>query len=106
MLPGYLGWVLPGAALEHNRRTARIIALQATLLVGAYEIARVRTSAVGGALSGAAKLLAPLLGIALLVAYVARPPRRGQEVAGVVAASAQGWANDRPPSTANIRSSS
>ena len=106
VLPGYLGWVLSGAALEHNRRTARIIALQATLLVGAYEIAGVRTSAVGGALSGTAKLLAPLLGIALLVAYVARPPRRGQEVAGVVAASAQGWANDRPPSTANIRSSS
>jgi hypothetical protein len=99
VLPGYLGWVLPGAALRHNRRTARIIALQATLLVGAYEIFRTPTSGpVGDALSGAAGLLAPLLGIALLVAFVARPRAR--------ASGDQGWANDRAPSTANMRSSS
>jgi hypothetical protein len=99
VLPGYLGWVLPGAALQHNRRMARIIALQATLLVGAYEIFRIRTSGpVGDALSGAAGLLAPLLGIVLLVAYLARPRER--------ASGAQGWAKDRASSTANMRSSS
>jgi Glycosyltransferase family 87 len=99
VLPGYLGWVLPGAALQHNGRTARIIALQATLLVGAYEIFRTPMSGpVADALSGAAGLLAPLLGIALLVAYIARPRARGS--------GAQGCANDRAPSTANMRSSS
>ena len=99
VLPGYIGWVLPGAALEHNRRTARVIALQATLLVGAYEIFRTPMSGpVGDAVSGAAGLLTPLLGIALLVAFVARP-RAG-------APGDQEWANDRAPSTANIRSSS
>jgi hypothetical protein len=99
VLPGYLGWVLPGAALQHDGRTARIIALQATLLVGAYEIFRTPMSGpVGDALSGAAGLLAPLLGIALLVAYLARPRAR--------ASGNQGWANDRAPSTANMRSSS
>jgi hypothetical protein len=99
VLPGYLGWVLPGAALQHNRSTARIIALQATLLVGAYEIFRTPMSGpVGDALSGAAGLLAPLLGIVLLVAYVARPRAR--------ASGAQGWAKDGAPSRANMRSSS
>jgi hypothetical protein len=107
VLPGYLGWVLPGAALQHNRRTARIIALQATLLVGAYEIFRLRMSGpVGDAVSGAAGLLAPLLGIALLVAFVARPRRRAREVAGAGASGAQGWASDGASSTANMRSSS
>jgi hypothetical protein len=99
VLPGYLGWVLPGAALQHNRRTARIIALQATLLVGAYEIFRTPMSGpVGDALSGAAGLLAPLLGIALLVAYLVRPRAH--------AFGAQGWAKDGAPSRANMRSSS
>jgi Glycosyltransferase family 87 len=99
VLPGYLGWVLPGAALLHNRRTARIIALQATLLVSVYEIFRTPMSGpVGHALSRAAGLLAPLLGIALLVAIVALPRARASGV--------QGWAKDRAPSTANIRSSS
>jgi hypothetical protein len=97
VLPGYLGWVLPGAALQHNRRTARIIALQATLLVAAYEIFRTPMSGpVGDALSSAAELLAPILGIALLVAYLARPRASG----------AHGWAKDGAPSRANMRSSS
>jgi glycosyl transferase family 87 len=99
VLPGYLGWVLPGAALRHNRRTARIIALQATLLVGAYEIFRTPMSGpVGDALSGAAGLLAPLLGIALLVAYLARPRKRPREVAGV---GAPGFRDGR--TTARLR---
>ena len=99
VLPGYLGWVLPGAALEHNRRTARIIALQATVLVGAYAIFHVRGSgSIRDALSGPTGWVASLVGIALLVAYVAWPRERDS--------GAQGWANDRAPSTANMRSSS
>ena len=77
VLPGYLGWVLPGAALEHNRRTARIIALQATLLVGAYEIFHMPSSGlIADALTSSAGLLAPLLGVVLLVAFLAPTRRR------------------------------
>jgi Glycosyltransferase family 87 len=77
VLPGYLGWVLPGAALEHNRRTARIIALQATVLVGAYEIFHMRSSGlIAHALTSAAGLLAPLLGVVLLVSFLAPMRRR------------------------------
>ena len=98
VLPGYLGWVLPGAALLHSRKTARIIALQATLLVGAYEIFRLRSSGfIADALTGSTGALAPLLGVALLVAYLAPARRRGPD--------AQGWANDGVFSTSNARSS-
>ena len=88
VLPGYLGWVLPGAALEHNRRTARIIALQATLLVGAYAIFRVRGSgSIRDALSGPTGWVASLVGIALLVAYVAWPRERASEAPAPVPAA-------------------
>jgi hypothetical protein len=100
VLPGYLGWVLPAAALEHNRRTARIIALQATLLVGAYEIFHLPSSGlIAHALTSSAGLLAPLLGVVLLVAFLAAP-RRSRTHAG-----RQGWANVGASATSNARSS-
>ncbi len=39
-LSGYVGWALPTAALQHRGRVARIAALQAVVLVMAYEIVR------------------------------------------------------------------
>jgi hypothetical protein len=106
VLPGYLGWALPGAALQHSRRTARIVALQGTLLVGAYEIFSIRSSGpVGTALSGMAEVVAPLLGIVLLVTYLVRPRRLAREEVAVGASDAQACANDGAPSTANMRSS-
>ena len=38
--PGYVGWALPTAALQHRGRVARIAAFQAVVLVMAYEIVR------------------------------------------------------------------
>lgn len=76
VLPGYLGWVLPGAAVHHERATSRIIALQATVLVGAYAVFRHQPAGLlGDILAGATYVLAPLLGVALLVAYVVQPRR-------------------------------
>ncbi len=88
VLPGYLGWVLPGAALQHERPAARIIALQATLLVGAYEIFQhPPPGVVGDALTTTTQLLAPLLGAALLVAYLVQPRRRAPEARALVGTS-------------------
>ncbi len=39
-LPGYVGWALPTAALQHRGFVARIAALQGVVLVMAYEIVR------------------------------------------------------------------
>lgn len=76
VLPGYLGWVLPGAAVHHERSTARIVALQATLLVGAYTVFRHQPSGlVGDLLAGATYALTPLLGAVLLIAFLAQPRR-------------------------------
>jgi hypothetical protein len=80
VLPGYLGWVLPGAALDHDRVTARVVALQATLLVGAYAVLRHQpTGTFGDVLAGATYVLAPLLGAALLLWFVVQPRRRGRD---------------------------
>jgi hypothetical protein len=77
VLPGYLGWVLPGAALEHRRPTSRIIALQATLLVGAYAVfVHPPGNVFGDGLVAVTDWIAPLLGAALLVAFVVQPRRR------------------------------
>jgi hypothetical protein len=77
VLPGYLGWVLPGAALDHNRPTSRIVALQATLLVGAYAVFRHQPPGiVGDAITVTTALLVPIAGLALLVAYLAKPRER------------------------------
>jgi hypothetical protein len=59
---------------------AHIIALQATLLVGAYEVFHLRSSGfVADVLTGSTGALAPLLGVALLVAYLAPARRRVPE---------------------------
>jgi Glycosyltransferase family 87 len=77
VLPGYLGWVLPGAAIHPARRTSRIVALQATLLVAAYAVFHHQLQGVlGDAIVKTTGLVTPLLGVALLVAYLRTPGRR------------------------------
>jgi len=77
VLPGYLGWVLPGAALHHRSMSSRIMALQATLLVGAYALFRHRLpGTVGDALTASVGLMTSLLGVILLVTYLAQPRRQ------------------------------
>jgi hypothetical protein len=79
VLPGYLGWILPGAAVEHRSRTSRIVALQATLLVGFYALIRHRPPGfVGDAVVASTALVTPLLGVALLVAYLVQPSGSGR----------------------------
>jgi hypothetical protein len=74
VLPGYLGWVLPGAAIHPARRTSRIVALQATLLVVAYAVFHHQLQGVvGDAIVATTGLVTPLLGVALLVAYLRTP---------------------------------
>jgi len=71
VLPGYLGWVLPTAALRQDRAQARIIALQGTVLVGAYAIFRHRPpGSIGDALARWSTLLAAMIGVFLLVSYI------------------------------------
>lgn len=80
VLPGYLGWVLPGAALHHRHPTSRIMALQATLLVGAYMVFRhPPPGPIGETLVTTTELLASLLGVILLVAFLIQPRRRSPE---------------------------
>jgi hypothetical protein len=77
VLPGYLGWVLPGAAIHPARRTSRIVALQATLLVAAYAVFHHQLQGVvGDAIVATIGVVAPLLGVALLVAYLRTPGKR------------------------------
>ena len=79
VLPGYLAWVLPGAALHHRRTTARIVALQATLLVGAYAVFRHGPPGLlGEAVTASTALLTPLVLVALLVFYLVQPRRSGR----------------------------
>ena len=85
VLPGYLGWVLPGAAIDPARRTSRIVALQATLLVAAYAVFHHQLrGVVGDAIVATTGLVAPLLGFALLVAYL-RTPRERSLPSGTIA---------------------
>jgi hypothetical protein len=70
-LPGYLAWVLPTAALRPERAPARIIALQGTVLVGAYAVFRHSPSGpIGTVLTRSSALLAATIGIFLLVSYI------------------------------------
>jgi hypothetical protein len=76
VLPGYLGWVLPAAALNHHRTISRVVALQATLLVGAYAVFNHQPPGiVGDAIAATTALVTPILGLALIVAYLVQPGR-------------------------------
>jgi hypothetical protein len=40
MLPGYVGWAIPSASLDHTSRVSRIAAAEGVLLAAAYEVFR------------------------------------------------------------------
>jgi dolichol-phosphate mannosyltransferase len=76
-LPGYVGWALPTAALQHRSRVARIAAYQAVVLVMAYEIVRQPLPGpVGHDLFQLALVGGPVLALGLLVALVLTPRAR------------------------------
>jgi hypothetical protein len=70
-LSGYVGWALPSAALRHRSLVARIAAVQAVVLVLAYEVVRHPTTGTfAHDLSQLAVVVGPLLVLGLLVALV------------------------------------
>jgi dolichol-phosphate mannosyltransferase len=70
-LPGYVGWALPTAALQHRGRVARIAALQGVVLVMAYEIVRQPVPGrFGDDLHQLAVVGGPIVALALLAALV------------------------------------
>jgi hypothetical protein len=80
VLPFYFGWVLPAGAIQRHRTPARIVAIQATVLVAAYQVFRHPVPGpIGGALTRATLLMTPFVGIALLAAYVVHALRRGPD---------------------------
>jgi dolichol-phosphate mannosyltransferase len=73
-LPGYVGWALPTAALQHRSRVARIAAYQAVVLVMAYEIVRQPLpGSLGHDLYRLAVIGGPVLVLGLLVALLLTP---------------------------------
>jgi dolichol-phosphate mannosyltransferase len=76
-LPGYAAWALPTAALHRHSRVARIAAVQAVVLVMAYEIVRQPVpGALGTFLHGLATIGGPIIVLGLLVALVMKPGAR------------------------------
>jgi hypothetical protein len=71
MLPGYVGWSLPTAALDPKSRVSRIVAAEGVLLVASYEIVREHlVGPVGSAIERADSQVAPLAVLALLALLV------------------------------------
>ena len=87
-LPGYVGWALPTAALQHAGRVARIAALQGVVLVMAYEIVRQPVRGrIGVDLHQLAVIGGPIVVLGLLAALVVttsgrRSPALGSPTAG------------------------
>ncbi len=76
-LPGYAGWGLPAAALEHRDRVARIVAATGVVLVVTYEILRHPfPGGAGSLLHTFASVGGPVALVALIV-LLARTPRSG-----------------------------
>ncbi|MDQ1521562.1 MAG: hypothetical protein QOI55_2635, partial [Actinomycetota bacterium] len=80
-LPGYVGWSLPAAALDHRGRVARIASAAGIVLVMAYEIGRHPVAGdVGRRLTSLADRGAPvamaLLVVALLTSRVSEERSR------------------------------
>ena len=70
-LPGYVAWALPTAALQHRGRVARIAALQAVVLLTAYEIVRHPVPGpFGDALLTVVTIGGPIIFLGLLIALV------------------------------------
>jgi dolichol-phosphate mannosyltransferase len=87
-LPGYPAWALPTAALHHRGRVARIVALQAVVLVMAYEIVRQPIRGpLGHALFEVAVIGGPLVVLGLFVALIVSAGSRPRRDATSGAAS-------------------
>ena len=70
-LPGYVGWALPVAALDHKSRVSRIAAAQGVVLVAAYEVFRHPfPGALGHGLMSVAVVGGPLLALGLIALLV------------------------------------
>jgi hypothetical protein len=67
MLPGYAGWALPAASLDHTSRVSRITSAQGVVLVAVYEVFRHPFGGlIGDALTQVADFGAPLAVLTLL----------------------------------------
>jgi predicted benzoate:H+ symporter BenE len=82
MLPGYVGWAIPSAALDHTSRVSRIAAAEGVLLVAAYKVFRHPFGGlIGHTLTAVATIGAPLgvlsgLGMLLLDGRRVQVPSR------------------------------
>ena len=82
MLPGYIGWAMPTAALDHTSRVSRIAAAEGVFLVAVYEIFR---HPIGGpfghALEDVARFATPFVTLALLVVLLVDAARTARRTA-------------------------
>jgi hypothetical protein len=77
MLPGYAGWALPAASLDHTSRVSRIAGAQGVVLVALYEVSHHPFGGViGDALTQVADFGAPLAVLALLAWLIRDSVRR------------------------------
>ena len=100
MLPGYVGWSLPTAALHPKSLVSRIAAAEGVLLVASYEIVREHlVGPVGSAITRADKQVAPfailgflavLVGAALQARLAARRLDRSRDLVARGAIAAEG----------------
>ena len=92
-LPGYVGWALPTAALQHRSRVSRIAALQGVVLLMAYEIVRQPVPGQFGAtLFDVATIGGPIILFGLLVALVVGARSRAPHD-GVVTTATEKWSS-------------
>ena len=71
ILPGYVGWALPTAALDHESKVARLAAAEAVVLVAVYQVIRHPFSGwFGTSLMNVALIGGPLAMLVILVLLV------------------------------------
>jgi hypothetical protein len=82
MLPGYVGWAMPTAALDHRSRVSRIAAAEGIALVIAYEIVRHPIGGpIGHSVTAVARASAPFVTLAILVVLLVDAARTSRRVA-------------------------
>ena len=82
MLPGYVGWALPSAALDDSRRVSRIAATEGVVLVAWYEVFRHPMGGpIGDQVLHAAKFGAPFVTLALLLFLLVDGARESRRIA-------------------------